>query len=172
MDSQITRSRQRILESAVSLLRQDGLSGQLVASSAAAADVPASNASLFFQNDGELILAIYLRLAGDLQAHASALPAGGVADRFRALLTFKLNLVKPYREAFAGLFAKILDPRAGIGVLSQHTELVRLRTRAAFAQVVHGADDAPDNKSELIHGLYAAHLALLLICSQESACQQ
>jgi hypothetical protein len=28
-------------------------------------------------------------------------------------LTFKLNLVKPYREAFAGLFAKIFDPRAG-----------------------------------------------------------
>jgi len=34
MDSQVTRSRQRILESAVSLLRQDGLSGQLVESGA------------------------------------------------------------------------------------------------------------------------------------------
>jgi len=106
MDSQVTRSRQRILESAVSLLRRDGLSGQLVQSAAAAARAPVSSANLFFQNDEELILAIYLRLAGDLQAHASALPEGGVAARFRALMTFKLNLVKPYREAFAGLFAK------------------------------------------------------------------
>jgi pyoverdine/dityrosine biosynthesis protein Dit1/AcrR family transcriptional regulator len=167
MDSQVTRSRQRILESAVSLLRQDGLSGHLVESAALAARVPISNASLFFQNDEELVLAIYLRLAGDLQIHGSALPEGGVAARFHALMAFKLNHVKPYREAFAGLFAKMLDPRAGIGVLSQHTELVRLRTRAAFAQVVHGANDAPDNKSELIQGLYAAHLALLLIWSQD-----
>src|SRR5258706_4579539 len=172
MDSQVTRSRQRILESAVSLLGQDGLSGQLVESAAAAARVPLSNAGLFFQNDEELILAIYLRLAGDLQTHASALLEGGVAARFRALMSFKLNLVKPYREAFAGLFAKMLDPRAGIGVLSQHTEFVRLRTRAEFAKVVHGADDEPDAKSELIQGLYAAHLALLLIWSQDRSPEQ
>ena len=95
--------------------------------------------NFFFQNDEELILALYLRLANDLELRASALPPKGVAERFRTLMLAKLGLVGPYRQAFAGLFAKMLDPRTNIGVLSNQTELVRLRARAAFARVVHGA---------------------------------
>ncbi|MGC1619179.1 MAG: isocyanide synthase family protein [Candidatus Acidiferrum sp.] len=167
MDSQVTRSRQRILESAVVLLKEGGLPGQLVEAAAQTARVPVANAKQFFQNDEELILALYLRLANDLEVRASALPPNGVAERFRTLMLAKLELVGPYRQAFAGLFAKMLDPRTNIGVLSKQTELVRLRARAAFAKVVHGADDAPNASTELIQGLYAAHLALLLIWSQD-----
>ncbi len=74
MDSQVTRSRQRILESAAVLLREGNLPGQLVEAAAEAARVPLPNAKLFFQNDEELILAFYLRLANDLEVRASALP--------------------------------------------------------------------------------------------------
>ena len=170
MDSQVTRSRQRILESAVVLLREGNLPGQLAEAAAAAARVPlAKRYKQFFQNDEELILAFYLRLANDLEVRASALPPESVAKRFRALMLAKLGLVGPYREAFAGLFAKMLDPRTNIGVFSKQTELVRLRARAAFAKVVHGADDAPDAATQLIQGLYAAHLALLLIWSQDQS---
>jgi pyoverdine/dityrosine biosynthesis protein Dit1 len=169
MDSQVTRSRQRILESAVVLLREGNLPGQLVEAAAAAARVPLANAKQFFQNDEELILAFYLRLANDLEVRASALPPEGVAERFRVLMLAKLGLVGPYREAFAGLFAKMLDPRTNIGVFSKQTELVRLRARAAFAKVVHGANDAPDAETQLIQALYAAHLALLLIWSQDQS---
>jgi hypothetical protein len=143
MDSQVTRSRQRILESAVVLLRQGNLPGLLVEAAAAAARVPLANAKQFFQNDEELILAFYHRLANDLEDRASALPPEGVAERFRVLMLAKLGLVGPYREAFAALFAKMLDPRTNIGVFSKQTELVRLRARAAFAKVVHGAHDPP-----------------------------
>ena len=167
MDLQVTRSRQRILESAVDLLGEHGLSGKLVVEAAELARVPAASAKLFFQNDEELILAFYLRAASDLQARAAALAPGGVAERFRALMMAKLELVGPYREAFAGLFAKMLDPRTAIGVLSNQTELVRVRTRAAFAKAVCEADNAPDSSEELTQGLYAAHLALLLIWSQD-----
>jgi pyoverdine/dityrosine biosynthesis protein Dit1 len=169
MDSQVTRSRQRILESAVVLLREGKLPGQLVEVAAEAARVSLPNAKQFFQNDEELILAFYLRLANDLEVRASALPPESVAKRFRALMLAKLGLVGPYREAFAGLFAKMLDPRASIGVLSKQTELVRLRARAAFAKVVYGANDAPDASRQLIQGLYAAHLGLLLIWSQDQS---
>jgi hypothetical protein len=54
MDSQVTRSRQRILESAVVLLREGNLPGQLA--EAAAARVPLANAKQFFQNDEELLM--------------------------------------------------------------------------------------------------------------------
>jgi pyoverdine/dityrosine biosynthesis protein Dit1/AcrR family transcriptional regulator len=167
MDSQVKRSRQRVLESAVVLLREGHWPGQLVDAAAEAARVPLPSAKQFFPNDEELILAFYLRLASDLQARASALPAGRVADRFGTLMLSKLALVGPYREAFAGLFAKMLDPRTNIGVLSTQTELVRMRARAAFAKVVHGANDAPGAATQLIQGLYAAHLALLLIWTQD-----
>jgi pyoverdine/dityrosine biosynthesis protein Dit1 len=167
MDSKVTRSRQRVLEAAILLLREGTLSGPLVDGAAEAARVPAVTARLFFQNDEELILAFYLRLASDLEVRASALPAGGVAERFRAIILSKLELIGPYREAFGGLFARMLDPRANIGVLSKQTELVRMRARAAFAKVVRGANDAPHAANQLIQGLYAAHLALLLVWSQD-----
>ena len=51
-----------------------GLAGLSIFALAAAARVPLSNAKLFFQNDEELILAFYLRLANDLEIRASALP--------------------------------------------------------------------------------------------------
>ena len=167
MDLQSARSRQRILESAAALMREQSSAGNLVTAAAEAAKVPPASAKLFFQNDEELILAFYLRAASDLQARASALEPGGVADRFRALMLAKLQDVGPYREAFAGLFAKMLDPRASIGVLSNQTELVRMRARAAFAKAVYEADRAPADSDDLIHTLYAAHLALLLIWSQD-----
>jgi pyoverdine/dityrosine biosynthesis protein Dit1/AcrR family transcriptional regulator len=156
-----------MLEAAVGLLQERGLTEQLVEKSAKAASVPLSSATLFFRSDEELILALYLRLASDLQRHASGLASGKVGDRFQALMLSKLELAAPYREAFAGLFAKMLDPRTGIGVLSPQTELVRLRSRAAFATVVHGATDAPEPSTSLIQSLYGAHLALMLVWSQD-----
>lgn len=78
MDSQVTRSRQRILESAAVLLREGHPPGPLVEAAAETARVPLLSAKLFFQNDEELILAFYLRLANDLEVRASALPSEGV----------------------------------------------------------------------------------------------
>jgi pyoverdine/dityrosine biosynthesis protein Dit1/AcrR family transcriptional regulator len=168
VDLDSTRSRQRILEAAVTLLQDRNIvAGPLVEASAKAASVTLPSANLFFANDEELILAIYLRLASDLQQLAAALAPGKTGDRFRALMLSKLEIAAPYRRAFAGLFAKMLDPRTNIGVLSPQTELVRLRSRAAFAAVVNGASDAPDNPAPLIQSLYGAHLALMLVWSQD-----
>jgi pyoverdine/dityrosine biosynthesis protein Dit1/AcrR family transcriptional regulator len=167
VDLDSTRSRQRILQAAVRRLEERGPAGQLVEDSAKAASVPPSNARLFFRSDEELILAIYLRLASDLQTQAAGLAPGKTGERFRALMLAKLGLAAPYREAFAGLFAKMLDPRTNIGVLGPHTELVRLRSRAAFATVVDGASDAPESSTALVQSLYGAHLALMLVWSQD-----
>ena len=169
MDVQLTRSRQRILECAVPLLRDRGTLTQLTAAAAEAARVPIPIASQFFPTDEELILAFYLRLASDLESRASGLADGTVADRFRELMLAKLDLVAPFRDAFAGLFSRMLDPQTNIGILSPQTELVRLRARAAFARAVRAAEDAPhgNDAAKLIQALYAAHLALLLLWSQD-----
>jgi len=86
MDPQVTRSRQRILECAVALLRDRGPAPELTVAAAKAANVPLSVAQQFFPNDEELILAFYLRLANELESRASALPDGSVSERFRALM--------------------------------------------------------------------------------------
>ena len=123
MDPQVTRSRQRILECAVALLRDRGPAPELTVAAAKAANVPLSVAQQFFPNDEELILAFYLRLANELESRAAALPDGSVSERFRALMLAKLELVSPYRDAFAGLFAKMLNPQANIGVLSRQPDM-------------------------------------------------
>src|SRR5580704_2870665 len=61
------------------------------------------------------------------------------------------------------------DPHIWSPALSRITKSSTTRAFAAFAKVVHGANDAPDAETQLIQGLYAAHLALLLIWSQDQS---
>src|SRR5258708_33946286 len=97
MDPQVTRSRQRILECAVTLLRDRGPAPELTVAAAKAANVPLSVAQHFFPNHEALILAFSLLLPHQLEPRASALPDAPVTARFRSLLTATLDVLRPYR---------------------------------------------------------------------------
>ena len=58
------RTRQRVLESAVVLLAERGLSGELLKDAASLAQTSLERARIFFQRDEDLVLALYSRLAG------------------------------------------------------------------------------------------------------------
>src|SRR5215510_13113426 len=164
------RSRQRVIEAAFVLLAQRGLSGELLADAAVLAACPLDRARVFFHRDEEIVLALYARLAADLEARLAELPEGDVATRFRALMLIKLELVTPYREVLASLLATLLDPRHELGALSQHTEIIRSRVMGAFSVVVLGARDAKKTRiPEVVRSLYAMHLALMLLWTQDRA---
>jgi pyoverdine/dityrosine biosynthesis protein Dit1 len=154
------RTRQRLLEAAVVLLKRRGLSGELIKDAAAAAGCPLDRALIFFRRDEDLVFALYARLASEFDSCVTELPDGSVADRFRAAMARKLQLVEPHREAFASLLAVALDPRHRLGVLGDHTEIIRDRVKGVFAVVARG-DRAR------ARALYAAHLALLLLWTQD-----
>jgi len=169
VDSTDRGARQRVLEAAIAILGDRGLITNLLTEAASDADCSVDRAQLWFNRDEDLILALYCRLATDLEARVPELAPGTIADRFQAVMQAKLALVATYKDAFAALLATLLDPRSPLGVLSDSTEIVRSRVLGAFAAVVYGAEDRPgdDNAPGLIRTLYGIHLALLLLWTQD-----
>ena len=163
-----TRARQHVVEAAFVLLGQRGLTGELLKDAAEQANCSLERAQVFFRRDEDLVLALYARLAAELEARVGELPAGDVATRFRAAMKAKIELVAPHREALAALIATLLDPRHELAALGQQTEVIRSRVMGVFSLVVLGATDArKTSKPELVRSLYAAHLALMLLWSQD-----
>jgi pyoverdine/dityrosine biosynthesis protein Dit1 len=161
------RTRLRVLEAAAGLLSHEGLVPDLLARSAAAAGCPAERARVFFRRDEEIVLALYARLAADLEARVLELPEGTVGGRFHAALRTKFALAAPHRDAFAALTAAMLDPRHELGVLNPQTEVIRNRVQGVFAAVVQGATDRPANPEPLVRALYGAHLGMMLLWCQD-----
>src|ERR1051325_612718 len=162
------RSRQRVLEAAVSLLAERGLSGHLLSDAAERAQCPLARARIYFRRDEDLILALYARLAAELEAHVPDLPEGNLAERFRTIMLAKLALVSPYRDALAALLSTLLDPRHELGALSAETELIRSRVMGVFSAVLYGASDRHKlSTHHSVHTLYALHLALMLFWTQD-----
>ena len=162
-----TRTRQRILEAACELIAQRGLKGEVLRDAALVAGYPIERAEVFFRRDEDLVIALYARLAAQLESRVTELPAGDVATRFRAAMLFKLELVGPYRETIASLLATLLDPRHELGALSPQMEVIRTRVMGVFYSVVLGATGVRKNSAEVVHSLYAAHLVLMLLWSQD-----
>src|SRR5258708_6164247 len=133
--SEDARIRQRILETAVAILTEQGLIDGLLIKAAASAGYPIERVKVFFRRDEELILALYSRLAADLEARVAELPEGSIGDRFRAIMLAKLSIVTPYREALGSLMAAMLDPRSELGILSAQTEVIRNRVSAVIRSV-------------------------------------
>lgn len=161
------RTRQRILEAACELIAQRGLKGEVLRDAAVRAGYPIERAEVFFHRDEDLVIALYARLAAQLESRVTELPEGDVATRFRAAMLFKLELVAPYRETIASLLATLLDPRHELGALSPQMEVIRTRVMGVFYSVVLGATGVRKNSAEVVHSLYAAHLVLMLLWSQD-----
>jgi pyoverdine/dityrosine biosynthesis protein Dit1/AcrR family transcriptional regulator len=161
------RTRQRILETACDLIAQRGLKGEVLRDAAALAGYPVERAEVFFHRDEDLVIALYARLAAQLESRVTELPEGDVATRFRAAMLFKLELVAPYRETIASLLATLLDPRHELGALSPQMEVIRTRVMGVFYAAVLGATGVRKNNAEVVHSLYAAHLVLMLLWSQD-----
>lgn len=162
-----TRTRQRIFEAACELIAQRGLKGEVLRDAAVRAGYPIERAEVFFHRDEDLVIALYARLAAQLESRVTELPEGDVATRFRAAMLFKLELVAPYRETIASLLATLLDPRHELGALSPQMEVIRTRVMGVFYSVVLGATGVRKNSAEVVHSLYAAHLVLMLLWSQD-----
>ena len=162
------RIRQRVLEAAVSLLAERGLAGELLEDAARMAGCPLDRAQVFFRRDEELVLALYARLAADLEGRVADLPEGDLAERFRKIMLAKLALVAPHRQALTALLATLLDPRHELGALSPQTEVIRSRVMGVFSAVVLGANDRRKINAEgLTRSLYGLHLALMLLWTQD-----
>lgn len=164
------RRRQRILEATVVQLAERGFSPTLLEDAAEAAGCSLGQAKVFFGRDEELVLGLYARLAADLESRVADLPEGNLAERFRCIMLAKLSLVAPYREALASMLAALLNPKHELSVLSTQSGIIRSRVMGVFSAVVLGARDGHKvNLQQTVRSLYAMHLALMLLWTQDGS---
>lgn len=172
MDTQTTgkltrkgeQTQQRILETALQLFTEKGYEHTTMREIAASAECSLGLTYRYFASKEDLVLALYLQLAHDLEAQVQVLPKGSIADRFEWIMRNKLARLVPYRTAFGALFGAALTPQSDVAVLGSRTSEIRERVSNIFLQVVTGASDAPrpQQARDLGMVLYAAHLLLIL----------
>jgi AcrR family transcriptional regulator len=164
------RTRERILEAALSLFAERGYEATTMRDVAREAGASLGLAYRYFASKEEFALALYMRLAEDSEEWArDGLAGGTVAERFERAMLAKLDQVSPHRGPLAALLTRALDPNSRLSALGEGTAAVRDKMGGVFLEVVRGASDTPAEKQarELGNVLYALHLAILLYWFQD-----
>ncbi len=156
------RTRRRLIEAAVERLSRQKLDAALLDEITRETESAPERVRQFFSNSEDLVLALYARFAGDLEERVTELPEGTLAERFSALMTIKFKLMKPYRQALAGLNDILANRQSELGVFSPETETIRTRVEAVLSAVVTGASDYREKPSGYVsRNLYTAYLGLM-----------
>lgn len=164
------RIRQQILEKAVVLLGEKGLSPTLLENAAEFAGCSPQEYEYFFTDSRDLVFALYLRQAREWQTTVAALAPSTLSNRFRAAMLSKLSIVAPHRDVIRLLLTTLANPRHCLGVFNTQTEIVRGLGLGVMASVIHGATDAPTRRVEqLAQTLYITHLALVLLWTRDTS---
>lgn len=161
------RSRLRILEAALAAFQAVGFEAATFRDIAAAAQTSVGLVCRYFPTKEHVALALYDQLASDLEAIVPELSAGGVADRFEAVMRRKLALLGPLRRTLVPLFGRALDPEARAGVLGDAAESVRSKVLAVMRVAVDGATEAGADPAGLAQLLYGVHLLIVLVWVQD-----
>lgn len=158
------QTKEALFNTALELFRSKGYHATTMRDIAAAANCSLGLTYRYFARKEDLVLALYQRLAHEMEAWVQDLPPAPLAVRFEQIIRAKLAQVTPYRELFRALLGVVLVPQGEVGVLSTHTADVREQAQRTFVAVVAGATDAPHERQvgDLATVLYAAHLGLLL----------
>lgn len=159
----VASPRWHLLDTGLRLFEARGYSAVSVADIATAAKQSLADTYQHFGSKNDFILGLYQRIHNDLEASVPDLPTGTIAQRFQALVQWKLALLVPHYRLLRSQLATLLDAEAPTSVLSPETESIRLRGMALFEIVVRGATDAPAETltAQLAQALYATHWGVL-----------
>ena len=111
----------------------------------------------------DFILALYNRIAIQLEARISEIPPGTVAARTACMVRWKIQMLAPYRKALSRLAWELATSTGRVGVFSPHTLHFKILTTSMLARCCAEASPAPqpENAAALIRFLYKCHLALI-----------
>src|SRR3954467_15966907 len=102
------RTREHILDTALSLFIEQGYDATTMREIASAADCSLGLTYRYFARKEDLVLALYQRTAAEQETYMQALPAAQIADRFAQVMQAKIAQLAPYRDAFGALFGAAL----------------------------------------------------------------
>jgi AcrR family transcriptional regulator len=166
--SELTRkgaqTRERLLDAALKLFVEKGYEATTMRDIAAATESSLGLTYRYFASKDELVLALYARLAAEVEQEARGLPPAPLAERFERATQLKLARMAPYRDVFGAILGAILTPRSSVAVLGDHTIDLQRQARETTLMLVTGAMDAPRGRQaqDLANVLYAGQLLLLL----------
>ncbi|HVK02958.1 MAG TPA: TetR/AcrR family transcriptional regulator [Armatimonadaceae bacterium] len=163
------RTRERILEAALDLFARKGYNAATMRDIAAEAGCSLGLAYRYFASKEEMVLALYERLAAELEEEVAALPSASLAERWARAERAELARLEPHRESLAALFGAGLSVDSPTQVLGPGTRELRTRVRGVYGRLLTGASDAPRGKAveHLTTLLYASHLSLVLFWLQD-----
>jgi pyoverdine/dityrosine biosynthesis protein Dit1/AcrR family transcriptional regulator len=118
-----------------------------------------------FPTKEDFILAVYNRVAIQLEARISEIPPGTVAARTACMARWKIQMLAPYRKAFSRLAWKLATTTGRAGVFSPHTLHFKVLTTSMLARCCAEASPAPQpgNVNSLVRLLYAGHLVIIWV---------
>jgi pyoverdine/dityrosine biosynthesis protein Dit1/AcrR family transcriptional regulator len=160
-------SRARLLTAAFRCFAESGYEATTLDDVARSAGVPLHAVFELFPAKAALASAAYHDLVGALGEVAAELPATDAADRVTRLLSVKLDKLDAQRPLLLALAAAALDPDGPLGVLSPATASVRSRMLGLVRTALAGATDAPADLDRVTRLVYALHLGLVLLWTQD-----
>lgn len=163
------QTREHILTTALDLFAEKGYGETTLRDIAGSAGVSLGLTYRYFARKEELILALYQRLARELEEEVCALPPAPMSARFVCAIGSCLQRLSPHRGALGALFAVGLAPDSEVAVLGQGAAAVRSTVWRVYREVVRGATDAARGRQEeqIATLFYAAHLLLVLFWLQD-----
>ena len=168
-ETALLHERQRVLESALSLLAEQGYHETSLPEVAQRAGLGLDAVYRTFAAKEDLLIAVYRRLATDLEARVGEVPAGSVSKRFASLMQLKIASAGPYRRALRQVMPRLEDRADRLAVLAGSNEALRARVTGIVASVTYGARRGPpaDEAALLSRNLYRLHLALMWIWARD-----
>jgi AcrR family transcriptional regulator len=162
-------TRQRILDTALSLFVSKGYEKTTMREIATEAGCSLGLAYRYFASKEELVLELYRNLIAQLEEQANQLAPDSIAERFHHIIVRQFELMTPHRKTLGAMFGPALNPQTPAGVFGANTSDVRRQARDIYIKIMRGSKDAPRGVQieEMATILYGMQLALTLFWLQD-----
>ncbi len=134
--------RERIVDAALQLFREQGFDETTMRDIAAAAGVATGAAYYYFRSKEELVMAFYVQTAEEARTLMPALIARStdLRKRLRAVIDLKLSQFAEHRRLLIALVRIGIDPKHPLSPFGKETEALREESVDAFSEALEGSN--------------------------------
>lgn len=156
-------TRQHILEAALAAFRDRGFAETTMRDIAKAAGLSLGASYHYFDAKESIVAAYYDWMQDEHERRVGAQPLGTtLADRVKALMTAKVELLRSDRKILVALFATMADPDHPLSLFGPNTSELRERSIALFREAFADTE-LPDELAALAaRAAWLAHLGVML----------
>jgi AcrR family transcriptional regulator len=158
------QTRQRSVDAALELFRENGYDGTTMRAVAQRAGVSLGNAYYYFASKDDLVLGFYDQLQQAHEARAEKVLAREteLEARLRGVVRAWVDEAAPYRDFAGKFFRNASDPSSPLSPFSKESSPVRDHAIALYGRVLDGTKVSPLVKDELPELLWLFAMGIVL----------